>query len=248
MRRFLAIVFLTAMHLSAGVVEESVTHAGVKFRVVHLAPKQVQVVWKDESGVPYRSFDRVQAAFAKQGKTVKFLMNAGIFEPGGIPSGLHIEKNQTLRPINLADAPGNFFLKPNGVCTSGTGNLADPFIGTCEEWQKRRANRERPLGHESWGIQSGPMLLIDGQRHPAFKEGSASKLLRNGVGIDGKGQFVFAITDKGEMVNLWDFAGLFLRLGCKNALFLDGDISQMLVNPDKPASSNRFGVMFVVAE
>ena len=242
--RFLAIVFLTALRLSADVTEESVTHAGVKFRVVHLAPEQVRVVWKDEGGQPYRSFDRVQAAFAKQGKTVRFLMNAGIFEPGGIPSGLHIEGGKTLRPLNLADAPGNFFLKPNGICTLGSGNLSGGFIGTCPAWQ----GRQRSPGIENWGIQSGPMLLIDGQRHPAFKDGSASKLHRNGVGIDGKGQFVFAITDRGEMVNFWDFAGLFLQLGCKNALFLDGDISQMSVNPDKPVSSNQFGVMLVVAE
>ncbi len=61
------------------------------------------------------------------------------------------------------------------------------------------------------------------------------------MGVDDKGRLIFAITDKGEMVNFWDFAGLFLKLGCKNALFLDGDISQMSVNPDKPVSSNRFG-------
>lgn len=239
MIRFLAIVFLTITRLSAGVVEESVTYAGVKFRVVRLDPKQVTVAWKDASGTPYRTFDRVQAAFAKQGKTVKFLMNAGIFEPGGIPSGLHIEDGKILRPLNPADAPGNFFLKPNGVCTFGP---AGPFIGTCPAWQKRA-----PAG-ESWGIQSGPMLLIDGQRHPAFKEGSASKLHRNGVGINAKGQFVFAMTDKEQDVNFWDFSGLFLKLGCENALFLDGEISQMSVNPDKQVSSNQFGVMFVVAE
>lgn len=237
--RFLAIAFLATLRLSAAVVEEGVTYAGVKFRVVRLEPKQVGIAWKDAGGTPYRSFDRVQAAFAKQGKTVRFLMNAGIFEPGGIPSGLHIEGGKTLRPLNLADAPGNFFFKPNGVGTFGANGA---FVGTCAAWQKL------PLGKESWGIQSGPMLLIDGQRHPAFREGSASKLHRNGVGIDDKGRFVFAMTDKGQDVNFWDFAGLFLKLGCKNALFLDGDISQMSVNPDKPVSSNQFGVMFVVAE
>ena len=237
--RILAIMFLATLHLSAGVVEESVTYAGLKFRVVRLEPKQVDVVWKDANGVPYRSFDRVQAAFAKQGKAVKFLMNAGIFEPGGIPSGLHIEGGKTLRPLNPADAPGNFFLKPNGVCAFGPRG---PFIGPCAAWQNR------PTGTESWGIQSGPMLLIDGQRHPAFKQGSASKLHRNGVGIDDKGRFIFAMTDKGQGVNFWDFAGLFLELHCKNALFLDGDISQMSVNPNGPVSSNQFGVMFIVAE
>lgn len=237
--RVLAVAFLASFQLSAAVVEESVTHAGVKFRLVRADPKQVKLAWNDENGTPYRTFDRVQAAFEKQGTIVKFIMNAGIFEPGGIPSGLHIEGGKTLRPLNLADAPGNFFLKPNGVCTLIEGK---PYIGTCPAWQKQTT------GKETWGIQSGPMLLIDGQRHPAFTENSKSKLHRNGVGVDEKGRLVFAMTDKGEMVNFWDFAGLFLKLGCKNALFLDGVISQMSVNPDKLVSSNPFGVMFVIAE
>lgn len=237
MMRFLGIIFLTIVSLSAEVVEESVTHAGVKFRVVRLEPKQVRITWKDEGGVPYRSFDKVQAAFAKQGKTVRFLMNAGIFEPEGIPSGLHIEGGKTLRPLNQADAPGNFFLKPNGVCTYSPEG---PFIENCATW--------KPTGKESWGIQAGPMLLIDGRRHPAFKEGSVSKLHRNGVGIDAQKRFVFAITDQGQLVNFWDFAGLFLKLGCKDALFLDGDISKMAVNPATPVQSNQFGVMFIVVE
>lgn len=236
----IALAFLLTVSgaFSAGVTEEHVVSAGVKFRVVRVAPERVRVVWKDEAGQPYRSFDRVQAAFAKQGKTVSFIMNAGIFEPGGIPSGLHIEDGKTLRPVNLADAPGNFFLKPNGVCT-----LSDkPFIGTPDAWKLQSSGKER------WAIQSGPMLLINGKRHPAFREGSDSKLLRNGVGIDNKGHLVFAITDKGEMVNFWDFSGLFLQLGCQNALFLDGDISKMATNPTKPIETNLFGAIFVVAE
>ncbi|MEO8614215.1 MAG: phosphodiester glycosidase family protein [Luteolibacter sp.] len=250
MRFFAIFCILIKAVLAAEIVEESVTHAGAKFRVVHLDPQQVEIVWKDANGALYRTFDQVQAAYAKQEKTVKFLMNAGIFEPGGIPSGLHIEGGKTLRPLNLADAPGNFFFKPNGVCTLGIGNMAGPFIGTCAAWQARidLAKRKRSFGTENWGVQSGPMLLIDGQRHPAFKDGSASKLHRNGVGIDRKGQLVFAITEKGEVVNFWDLSGLFLKLGCKNALFLDGGISQTVVNPDMPVSSNLFGAMFVVVE
>ena len=114
MKAFFLFLACSLATLRAEVVEESIESAGVKFRVVRLAPKQVQLVWKNENGVPYRSFDQVQAAFAKQGKSVKFLMNAGIFEPGGIPSGLHIEGGKILRPLNLADAPGNFFFKQCG--------------------------------------------------------------------------------------------------------------------------------------
>lgn len=239
MTRVFAIGFLTIFQLSAAVVEEAVTCVGVKYRVVRVAPESVQMVWKDEQGEPYRSFERVQVAFGKHGKSVRFIMNAGIFEPGGIPSGLHIEGGKPIRPLNLADAPGNFFLKPNGVCTLTRGK---PYIGTCADWQKESS------ATESWGIQSGPMLLIDGVRHPAFNQNSKSKLHRNGVGMDDKGRFVFAITDKGEAVNFWDFAGLFLQLKCQNALFLDGVISKMSVNPQKPVESNLFGAIFVIAD
>ena len=112
----LAVAFLAPI-ASAGepVGEERVTFAGAIFRVVRLEPGRVRLVWKDREGNPYRSFERVQEDRKAKGETVRFLMNAGIFEPGGIPSGLHIENGQPLRPLNLAEAPGNFFLKPNGV-------------------------------------------------------------------------------------------------------------------------------------
>jgi uncharacterized protein YigE (DUF2233 family) len=239
MKTLLLFLACSLVPLRAGIIEESVESAGVNYRVVRLDPKQVSLVWNDETGQPYRTFDRVQAAFAKQGKTVRFITNAGIFEPGGIPTGLHIESGKTLRPLNLANASGNFFLMPNGVCTFGDGK---PYIGTRSAWQGLST------GKESWGIQSGPMLLINGRRHPAFTGHSKSKLHRNGVGVDGEGRLVFVITGKDQVVNFWNFAQLFTTLGCKNALFLDGDISQMSVNPDKPVSSNRFGAMFVVAE
>jgi uncharacterized protein YigE (DUF2233 family) len=239
MKRILIFLFCSLLAAHAELKEENVVFSATEFRVLRIEPERVQVVWKDAAGEPFRSFDHVQAAFVKEGKTVKFIMNAGIFEPGGIPSGLHIEGAKTLHPLNLADAPGNFFLKPNGVCAYSKGR---PFIGTCPAWQKQST------GDEIWGIQSGPMLLIDGKRHPAFTENSKSKLHRNGVGIDGQGRFVFAITVKGEMVNFWDFSGLFLKLGCKNALFLDGVISQMSVNPGGPVKSNQFGAMFVITE
>lgn len=249
--RILPIVFFAFFSfLQAAVVEETVVHAGVKFRVVKLDPARVAVVWKDPQGVPYRSFDKVQAAFAKQGKKVSFLMNAGIFEPGGIPSGLHVENRETLHPLNLADAPGNFFLKPNGVvCIGKSANSRVPCIVNAASFPQLEAQTKAMSPRWlDFAVQSGPLLLIDGRRHPAFTENSKSKLLRNGVGVDGKKQLVFVITDKGEMVNFWDFAGLFLKLDCKDALFLDGVISQMLVNPDKPVASNLFGAMFVVAE
>ncbi len=241
-RKIALLVISLACYAHAGeaIREERVEHAGAAFRVVRLEPKRVQLVWKDGGGEPFRSFDRVQADRAAKGETVSFLMNAGIFEPGGIPSGLHIEEGRQLRPLNLADAPGNFFLKPNGVLI--LHHDARVTLTTSENW------RHNPHGAPLWGIQSGPMLLIGGVRHPAFREKSGNLLHRNGVGLDQDGRLVFAMTGRREEVNLWNFAGLFLKLGCKDALFLDGDISAMAVNPESPAGKNHFGAIFIVSE
>ncbi|MGD7654707.1 MAG: phosphodiester glycosidase family protein [Verrucomicrobiales bacterium] len=71
---------------------------------------------------------------------------------------------------------------------------------------------------------------------------------RNGIGVDTEGNVIFAITGRGQVTNLWDFAGLFLKLDCRDALFLDGDISQAVTNPDKDIRSNRFAAIFVITE
>jgi len=74
--------------------------------------------------------------------------------------------------------------------------------------------------------QSGPMLLTRGSVHPAFRPGSSSRLLRNGVGIVSREVAVFAISD--EPVNFHEFALLFRdTLGCRDALYFDGNISSL---------------------
>jgi len=248
--KILLLLSLSIPLVHAEVREEKIQHAGATFRVVRLEPDRLQLVWKDDQGQPYRTFDKVQAAYTQQGKTVRFIMNAGIFEPGGAPSGLHIQDGKQLLPLNERDGKGNFFLKPNGVAALWMGRHAGASIATVEEWKYRvdLSSRTRDLRAPVFAIQGGPLLLIDGKRHPAFIEGSTSRLVRNGVGVDSKGRFVFAITDKDQVVNFWDFAGLFLKLDCQDALFLDGTISQCAMNPTQPMESNAFAAMFVVAE
>ena len=54
---------------------------------------------------------------------------------------------------------------------------------------------------------------------------------------------------KVSRVNLWGFADAFRSLGCKNALFLDGDISQCYVRGKiGNFESNRFGSIFAISE
>lgn len=224
--------------------EEAVSHAGVRFRVVRVEPASLQLVWKDAKGQPYRTFDKVQAAFSARGRKVKFLMNAGIFEPGGVPSGMYVEDGRELLPLNTRKGEGNFYLHPGGVFAWSTRSSTQPFIRISITGE----SAPQLPAKDCMAIQAGPMLLIDGKPHPAFKEGSLNRLHRNGVGVDEEGRAVFAITAPGQLVNFWDFSGLFLKLGCKRALLLDGDISQMVVNPTAPVESNSFGAMVVVTD
>ena len=70
------------------------------------------------------------------------------------------------------------------------------------------------------------MLVIGGQIHPRIKSGSTSRKIRNGVGILDPHTLVFAISK--QPVTFWEFAQLFrVRLGSRNALFLDGGISSL---------------------
>lgn len=250
MKFLLILLLLPALSGAAEIREEKIRHANADFRVVRIKDKDLKVVWKNDAGEIFRTFDKVQEDFSRKGKTVRFLMNAGIFEPGNIPSGLLLLDGKEILPPNTREGRGNFFLKPNGVVSFWIGRHRGAAISTTEAWMERAdlSKRTRDLRAPIFSVQSGPLLLIDGKRHPAFKEGSASKLHRNGIGVDEKGNFVCAITAPGERVNFWDFAGLFLKLGCKNALYLDGTISEMVVNPQGPSRSGPFGAMFVVAE
>ncbi|MGB1260913.1 MAG: phosphodiester glycosidase family protein, partial [Akkermansiaceae bacterium] len=201
-------------------VEKKIQFEGVKYRVVHIHPSQLELAWKNDTGKPLRSFPAVQAHYLKKQKKVTFVMNAGIFEPGGIPSGLHVQNGVLLRPINLRAGRGNFYLKPNGVFAIYKTNRISSIISPSEKYGKLHAIKvkENPGLMPTLALQSGPLLLENGKIHPAFNRSSKSRLHRNGVGIDANGMVVFAITEfyagKAGEVNLHGFARFFLHLGC----------------------------------
>ena len=75
------------------------------------------------------------------------------------------------------------------------------------------------------------MLVIDGKIHPAFIVTPPTASTRNGVGVTSPTQVHFVITE--GRVNFYDFARFFRdRLGCANALFLDGGSAPGLYAPE----------------
>ncbi|TGQ96857.1 hypothetical protein EN847_33175, partial [Mesorhizobium sp. M1C.F.Ca.ET.204.01.1.1] len=120
-------------------------------------------------------------------------------------------------PLNLADAKGNFFLKPNGVFLIGRDGKAAVMESSAYAGAKPDS---------VFATQSGPMLVIDGALHPRFDQNGTSRYVRNGVGVRDGGTVVLAISR--SEVSLGSFARLFRdQLGCPNALFLDGSISSL---------------------
>jgi len=166
----------------------------------------------DETGKPFGDLAKLAAA-----EPFVFAMNAGMYHQDFTPVGLYVEDGIGKSPLNLGDAPGNFFLKPNGVFYVDR----DGTVGVLESAAYAASGIEPKLA-----TQSGPMLVIDGKDHPRFEENGTSRHIRNGVGVDGDKRAVFAISY--SPVSLGSFARLFRdELGCRNALFFDGAVSAL---------------------
>jgi len=162
-------------------------------------------------------------------------MNAGMYKQDNSPQGLFIQNTTTVTPLDTASGNGNFYLKPNGVFYITTDNI--PIV--CETTTFLND------GKIKYATQSGPMLVIDGQIHPAFKQGSTNLNIRNGVGILPNNKILFAMSK--EEINFYDFATYFKSMGCKNALYLDGLVSRTYL-PDQNWTQNdgNFGVIIGV--
>jgi uncharacterized protein YigE (DUF2233 family) len=207
---------------------------------------RLQLAWLGDNGRPLLDFNGLSQQLAAHRQRIVFATNAGIYQHGPEPCGLTICAGKELVPLNLVAGEGNFFLKPNGVfyLDDKTGP------GVMEAAEYSRSGLKPRLA-----TQSGPLLLRGGVMHPAFRENSPNKRLRNAVGVRKKdGQILFVMSDRDDSlkgrVTFHQLSRFLLHLGCEDALYLDGDISTLLVDPKPDAKfiSNTFAAMFFVAE
>ncbi len=176
---------------------------------------RVQVFLRDESGTPFKFFSALQRHLNRKQQELLVAMNAGMYHENYEPVGLLVAGGHELAPLNLQTAPGNFFLKPNGVFAI---TRAGPRIV--------ESSRYSSLADVELATQSGPMLVIDGALHPSFRKDSTSKYVRNGVGVLDEHRVLFVISE--QPVTFYEFATLFRDgLGCKDALYLDGGVSSL---------------------
>ena len=197
--------------------------------------QDLQLYWKNDSGEILRSFQNLKTYVESKNLTLKLAMNGGMFKKDYSPQGLFIQNANTLAPLDTANGHGNFYLRPNGVFYITKDNK--PFVCQTADFVN--------YGEIKYATQSGPMLIVDGEIHSAFKDGSTNLNIRNGVGILPDNKVVFAMS-KNE-INFYDFAKFFQSLGCKNALYLDGFVSKIyLPEQDWTKTDGNFGVIIGV--
>src|SRR6478672_3272779 len=214
LRAMTALVFLGAT--SAASACERMTFNDTPYSVCETArdDKGLRLFLRDDSGAIIGSFPSLERVLAARGEKLVFAMNAGMYSPDRKPVGLYVEGGRQATPLNRRGGPGNFHLRPNGVF------WIDENGAHVTETSRFAALKAKPI----YATQSGPMLVIGGALHPKFLGRSESAKIRNGVGVCKDGKVRFAISD--APVEFRDFALFFRdRLGCADALYLDGSIS-----------------------
>lgn len=192
-------------------------YKSVNYMIFKANPENTILLWQNDQQKNYAEMRKAKEALKKQGKQVSMMMNAGIFDPEYRPAGLWIENGKTLRPLNTRKGKGNFHIQPNGVFYL-KGKQAG--IMTTQAWQKANIKPD-------FALQSGPMLLIDGQINSRFYKEQHSPYKRNAVCITKNKELYFIITTayQEEWPHFYRFAEALRSFGCYQALYLDGTLS-----------------------
>jgi len=223
----LAFAALAAGEATAACRAESFEDADYTVCSFDMTKSDLRIFWGNAEGEAYRTFDNLAEALSREGKSLAFAMNGGMYGDDFLPIGLYIENGKQVVAANTDTVTGtpaqipNFYKKPNGVFYVG-----DDEAGVLET---ERFLNVRP--ETSFATQSGPMLVIDGEIHPAFIVDSTDRKPRNGVGVSSPTEVHFVITE--GRVNFHDFARFFRDgLGCDDALFLDGGSAPGIYAPE----------------
>jgi uncharacterized protein YigE (DUF2233 family) len=202
---------LLALLLAAGpgVGFETVEHAGDRFHVVDVDPAKARLRLHWSKGA--NTTDKVKA----EAPDAVALTNAGIFEPGFTPTGLLVIDGKEHVALNLKKGEGNFFMQPNGVFALTNKG---PVIVDSPSYPK--------LKNVELATQSGPLLVHEDAINTQFAPASKNVAIRSAVGV-GKNGHDYLVISAGP-VRLFSIASLFReKLGCPEALYLDGAISNL---------------------
>lgn len=204
------------------------------------AQHRIAIATTPKGALPYGSLPAFAATV--DATTIAFAMNGGAYGDDLTALGYYVEGGERLREFDRGDAPegntSNFYMKPNGV-----------FFGSAGKWRilSTEAFYATVSDRPEFGMQSGPMLVIDGKLHPAIKDNGPSRAIRNGVGVDDKGIAHFVIAD--APVSFGQLARFFRdELKTPSALYLDGKVSALWDPASQRLDKARNGPLIVVTK
>lgn len=168
--------------------------------------------------VPFGSMAALAESLGARADRVALAITAGLADDDGQPLGYFVENGERRTLLTLRAEAGAFAGQAGGV-----------FFGEATgSWQVREAQafaaetEERP----HFATQSTPLLVIDGEVHPAIPHDSANRSTRSGVGVDVRGRALFVISD--EPVSMGKLARLYRDvLNVTDALCLGGAGAQV---------------------
>lgn len=92
------IAIVSAMAISTASAEQTT------YRTFIAQPSEVHLFWLNPSGERFGQLKQLYDFLSEKSYPVEMLMNGGIFEPEGIPSGLCIINGEILRPLRASYA------------------------------------------------------------------------------------------------------------------------------------------------
>jgi len=212
---------------AAAIDGRTIEFQGDSYRAVaiDLKHEMLELYWRDADGHAYASIDALRRRGEAEGRSLLFATNAGIYDRQYRPLGLTIADGETLRALNTtrsAAPSGNFGIQPNGIFYVDAQGHAG--VVRTDAWAARKIAAKI-------ATQSGPMLVIDGDLNPNFLEESDSRKWRSGVCAPSPDRATFVVSV--VPVTFHAFARLFRdELGCRDALYLDGTLSQIYTAAD----------------
>ena len=181
------------------------------------------------------------------GRKLALATNAGIFQQNGKPSGLLIRSGRELSKLALGDGPSardpnrcavNFYCMPNAVFYVAGGKA---HVDSARQFA-----RTRPLRATiTLATQSGPMLVAGGKPARRFPATFGKRIPRNAACVRADGSVVLVFADNQTHASLADV--LIARFACRDAVFLDGNISTLYTGGGAAPSLFDYGAIIYLA-
>ncbi len=187
---------------------------------IALDHERLRAFYTDQHGTRFGHMVKLVGWLARSHEQLQCATNGGIYALGGRPLGWLVADGVLINPINTdVSSAGNFYLQPNGAF------ILDDAGARIETTDALKLDAPSDVSHVQLALQSGPLLLQHGIISTRLQPDSQSRYSRNAICVVDSLHVILAYSE--HLVTLYQFAQLLQHIGCREALYLDGHLSQM---------------------